>query len=242
MKIIPAIDILDGKCVRLLKGDYNQATFYPVSPVVYARMLADIGIASLHLVDLEGARSGQFTTYSLLQEISIATQLTIDTGGGIRTLETIEKVLNHGASQVNLGSIAQQQPELVVSWILSLPADSIIIGADVREGLVATHGWLTESSTRVEELINLFKLNGLNTFTVTDISKDGTLKGPALQLYKDLVFQFPDIQLIASGGVSTLSDLDALAEVGCHGAIVGKALFEGHIMLEDLKNWFVNND
>lgn len=241
MHLIPAIDILNGKCVRLLKGDYNQATYYPVSPVVYAHMLEDAGISHLHLVDLEGARSGNFEMYELLEQISTTTKLKVDTGGGIRTLEVIEKVLQHGASQVNLGSVAQQNPEQVDSWILALPEDSIIIGADVREGLVATHGWLAESNTRVEELIAHYLEQGLYTFTVTDITKDGTLKGPAAGLYKDLLAQFPQMKLIASGGVGSLKDLDLLASAGCHGVIIGKALFEGNVTLEELSLWNKNN-
>jgi phosphoribosylformimino-5-aminoimidazole carboxamide ribotide isomerase len=241
MQLIPAIDILDGKCVRLLKGDYNQATYYPVSPLVYARMLEDAGISHLHLVDLEGARSGNFQVYEMLGQISNATKLKVDTGGGIRTFEAIEKVLQHGATQVNLGSIAQQQPEQVSAWIPVLPTDSIIIGADVREGLVATHGWLAESNTRVEDLIGYYLEQGLSTFTVTDIGKDGTLKGPAVGLYKDLLASFPQMKLIASGGVGSVKDLDLLALTGCHGVIIGKALFEGNISLEELSLWNKNN-
>jgi len=242
MKIIPAIDILDGMCVRLLKGDYQQATFYPVSPLVYAQKLADAGMEHLHLVDLEGARSSHFTAYDLLQDLANGTTLKIDVGGGVRTLEVIEKVLDKGASQINLGSVAQQQPEKVVEWANQVQKETIIVGADVREGLVATHGWLAESNTRVEELIAFYVSNGFEYFTVTDISKDGTLKGPAIQLYKDILQQFPDIKLVASGGVSSLSDLDVLAETGCFGAIVGKALFEGHIPLPELGLWQTKNN
>lgn len=236
MKIIPAIDIIEGKVVRLKKGDYAQKVVYHSNPVEVAKEFEDNGFSYLHLVDLDGAKEGRFTNDAILQEICIATKLTVDVGGGIKEEEDLKRALGAGATQVNIGSMAVKQPELLGQWMESYGPQKFILSADVKEGFIAINGWKTLTDISLHTFIESFMEKGLQTVTSTDISRDGMLMGPALPLYEELIERFPSIQVIASGGVKGVEDLHALNQLGVHGAIIGKAFYEGALPLDTLKN------
>lgn len=233
MKIIPAIDIINGKCVRLTQGDYAQQKTYNENPLEVAKMYEDAGIQYLHLVDLDGAKQGRIINYKVLESIASQTKLTVDFGGGLKTDTDIETAFSSGAAQVTAGSIAVKQPETVYNWLEKYGADKIILGADCRNRKIAVSGWLEESTLDVVDFIKDFSGKGIQSVICTDISKDGMLQGPSFELYGEILEQ-ANVGLIASGGVTTMDDLYRLKEMGCAGAIIGKAIYEGNITLNQL--------
>ena len=235
MEIIPAIDIIDGKCVRLTQGDYSKKTVYNGDPSEVAIAFEDIGINRLHLVDLDGAKQGKVMNYKTLEKIAAKTKLRIDFGGGIKTSEDVESVFSSGASIVTVGSVAVKNPQMFFSWLKRYGADKILLGADVKNEKLAINGWLETTDIFITDFIKANMANGVTTFFCTDISKDGLLQGPSIDLYKRLLKEFPQMKLIASGGVSNLQDIEELKALGCSGAIIGKAFYEGSITLNDLK-------
>lgn len=233
MKLIPAIDILDGKCVRLTKGDYTTQKVYNTNPVEVAKEFEANGIRFLHLVDLDGAKSKHIVNYKVLENIAQATSLHIDFGGGIKSNEDVKIAFESGANQLTGGSIAVQEPALFLSWLEQYGSERILLGADANQRMIATHGWLATSGIDVVDFIRSFEQKGIQSVVCTDISKDGMLQGPSLDLYKEIM-QETGVQLIASGGVSSIDDLQQLRELGCAGAIIGKAIYEGRITLNEL--------
>jgi len=234
MKLIPAIDIIDGKCVRLTKGDYTTQKVYNTNPVEVAKEFEANGIRFLHLVDLDGAKSKHIVNYKVLENIAQATSLHIDFGGGIKSNEDVKIAFESGAHQLTGGSIAVQEPALFLSWLEQYGSDRILLGADANQRMIATQGWLATSEIDVLDFIRSFEQKGIQSVVCTDISKDGMLQGPALELYTEII-QETGVQLIASGGVSSIDDLQQLKELGCAGAIIGKAIYEGRITLEELR-------
>jgi len=237
MTIIPAIDIIDGKCVRLIKGDYSQKTIYNQDPLEVALQFEDAGLQRLHLVDLDGAKAGDVKNWKVLEKIAGKTKLSIDFSGGISTQNNLEITFNSGATFASIGSIAVKDEFTFTGWLLAYGADKFIIGADVKEEQILIKGWTESTSLTVFELIDKYKLKGVKQFFCTDISKDGLLEGPSVDLYNKIINEHPSIDLIASGGVSTIKDLEELREVGCSGAIIGKAIYENKILLTDLKKF-----
>ncbi|MEM6632371.1 MAG: 1-(5-phosphoribosyl)-5-[(5-phosphoribosylamino)methylideneamino]imidazole-4-carboxamide isomerase [Bacteroidota bacterium] len=237
MKIIPAIDIIDGKAVRLKKGDYSSKTIYHSDPLEVAKSFEAHGLSNLHLVDLDGAREGKVVNRKILERICSQTSLKVDVGGGIKSIEDLEAVFQAGAKQVNIGSMAVKAPDVFSSWLERYGPSRFILSADIKEGFVAINGWKTQTAYTIDRLIALFLGKGLKTVTSTDIAKDGMLAGPSLALYQHLLKQFPSLETIASGGISNLKDLEALKELGCFGAIIGKAIYEGNISLKALGEW-----
>lgn len=234
MRIIPAIDIIDGKCVRLTQGDYAQKKIYNEDPLAVAKGFEDAGIKYLHLVDLDGAKAGAVKNWAVVKAITSATRLQVDFGGGIKKEDDITRLLEHGVKQVNLGSIAVKDPQLVFQWIEKFGADRIILSADVKNELVQISGWLENASITIEDFVRDFEQHGIRYITCTDISTDGMLSGPNEALYQKLVKRFAGMKWIASGGVSAVSDLEKLNTLGMDGVIIGKAIYEGKIKLEEL--------
>ena len=238
MKIIPAIDIIDGKCVRLSKGNYNSQITYNQNPLEVAKTYEDHGIEFLHLVDLDGAKSNHIINYSILEIIASKTNLKIDFGGGIKTENDVNLAFNCGANQVTCGSIAVKQPEIFCEWILNYGSEKIILGADVRGKYVATDGWINTSNQSIFDFINFYQNKGIETVTCTDISKDGMLEGPSFKLYSKIIDAY-NINLVASGGVSEYDDILKLDDMGCYGIIIGKAIYENKISLKQLENFIL---
>jgi phosphoribosylformimino-5-aminoimidazole carboxamide ribotide isomerase len=234
MRIIPAIDIIEGKCVRLSQGDYNRKTVYNEDPLEVAQQFEDAGIRYLHLVDLDGAKAGKIINWKVLESIANHTQLIIDAGGGIKTEEDLKVVLSSGAKQANIGSLAVSKPDVVFDWINRFGSEVIILSADVKGNQVAVAGWMENSGIELNDLMRKYVENGLRYVVCTDISKDGMLQGPSIDLYKQLLTDFPAVQLIASGGVATIEDVDTLNTIGVNGVIIGKAIYEGRIKLSEL--------
>lgn len=234
MRIIPAIDIIDGKCVRLTKGDYSTSKIYNQQPIEVAKQLEAHGIRYLHLVDLDGAKAKHPVNYRILEAISSQTSLKVDFGGGIKSQEAIEIAFQSGANQVTVGSTALHEPDLFLSWLSLYGSDKIILGADAKDRKIATQGWLNTSTTDVVDFIVDYVAKGVQYAICTDISKDGMLQGSAQELYRE-VLAHTSLKLIASGGVHSIDDLQQLAALGCEGAIIGKALYEQHITLQDLQ-------
>jgi phosphoribosylformimino-5-aminoimidazole carboxamide ribotide isomerase len=237
---IPAIDIIDGKCVRLSQGDYQQKTVYHNDPLEVALKFEAHGVKRLHLVDLDGAREKKIINYKTLERIANATELLIDFGGGLQSDSDLKIAFESGAQQITGGSIAIKNPDLFLQWIQTFGAEKIILGADARDGKIAVSGWQEKTSVDAFDFIGSYLEKGIRYCISTDVSKDGMLQGPATEWYKDMLSQFPNLQLIASGGVSGLKDLESLAEIGVYGAIIGKAFYEGHIGLKDLENLVLN--
>ncbi|WP_285268598.1 1-(5-phosphoribosyl)-5-[(5-phosphoribosylamino)methylideneamino]imidazole-4-carboxamide isomerase [Kaistella rhinocerotis] len=233
MRIIPAIDIIGGKCVRLTKGDYSTQKIYSENPVDMAKMFEDNDIKFLHVVDLDGAKTKQIVNYKTLEMLSSKTGLQIDFGGGIKSETDIKTAFECGAKQITVGSVAAQNPELMLEWLVKYGAEKIILGADCKNRMIATNGWLESSSLDVVEFIKEFNKNGGTYSIVTDIDKDGMLQGPAFGLYEEILDE-TTISLIASGGITTIEDLQKLKKLGCEGAIIGKAIYEGTITLKEL--------
>lgn len=233
--IIPAIDLIDGKCVRLSQGDYTAKKVYHDHPTDVAKEFEQLGITRLHLVDLDGAKAGAVMNLRVLEEIAKHTQLQIDFGGGVADSETTRRVVNAGAQWVSVGSIAVKNPGALKEWMTELSPERFMIGADVREGKLAISGWLEQTDIDVMDFIQQWSDAGVQQFFCTDIAKDGLLQGPSLDLYRDILQRHPAVVLIASGGVASMHDIDRLEEIGCHGVIVGKAIYEGKISSEQLK-------
>lgn len=234
MTIIPAIDIINGKCVRLTKGDYAQQKIYNDNPVEVAKQFVDAGIQRLHIVDLDGAKAGKIINLKVLENIAAATNMVIDFGGGVKNITDVGNIFNAGAAMVTIGSLAVKQPQLMEEWLMEFGADKFLIGADVLDEKIKISGWLEDGGINIFDFIgNMISLGATNIFC-TDISKDGVMEGPSIELYKKIMEQHPEINLIASGGVSNIDDVIALKEMGCSGAIIGKAIYEGLISLEAL--------
>lgn len=233
--IIPAIDLIDGKCVRLSQGDYAAKKVYHDHPADVAKEFEQLGIKRLHLVDLDGAKAGAVKNLRVLEEIAKHTGLQIDFGGGVTDAETARQVVNAGAQWISVGSIAVKNPGALKEWMSELGPERFMIGADVREGKLAISGWLQQTDIDVMGFIQQWNDAGVQQFFCTDIAKDGLLQGPSLDLYRDILERHPAVVLIASGGVSCMDDIDRLEELGCHGVIVGKAIYEGKISSEQLK-------
>ncbi len=234
IQIIPAIDLIGGRCVRLTEGDFGSVRAYDQSPVETARRFEDAGLERLHIVDLDGARSGRPVSLSVLREISAGTGLTIDFGGGIKTDDDIAAVFDAGASIASIGSVAVRSAESLDRWIGQYGADRILLGADVRDGNVSIDGWQTRTDLAVVPFLEKWIEKGIDRAFVTDISKDGGLAGAGIGIYREIVAALPGLELIASGGVASMADIFELDEIGCSGVIVGKALYEGCISLEEL--------
>jgi phosphoribosylformimino-5-aminoimidazole carboxamide ribotide isomerase len=235
--IIPAIDIINGKCVRLTRGDYGSKKVYHNDPVEVAKHYEDAGIRRLHLVDLDGAKNKKITNGQVLQKIDSQTGLWIDFGGGIQSDNDIAAAFGWGAQQITAGSIAVKRPTLVTRWIEKYGADRIILGADVMNGKIAIHGWQEQSAYDFFDFLALYRGKGITHIICTDVSKDGMLSGPAFSLYSEIKAFWPDCFLIASGGISTIEDIRTLNKLAIDGVIIGKALYEGTIQLEELKEF-----
>jgi len=235
VRIIPAIDIINGKCVRLTQGDYGQMKIYNDDPVKVALSFQDADLEYLHLVDLDGAKKGKVVNWEVIEEIQEKTALGVDFGGGVKTEEDVERLLGLGIHQINVGSLAVKQPEVFTDWMKKFGADNFILSADVKDDDVLINGWQESTGLRLYDLVEKFRIEGLEYFTCTDISTDGMLKGPNIALYKKLKQRFPEMKITASGGVSSMEDLKELKHLGVHGAIVGKAIYEGKIKLKDLR-------
>jgi phosphoribosylformimino-5-aminoimidazole carboxamide ribotide isomerase len=237
MTIIPAIDIIDGKCVRLTKGDYNQKTIYNEDPLEVAKQFEDAGLERLHLVDLDGAKAGQVKNWKVLEKIASKTKLVIDFSGGISSQKNLELTFNSGAAYASIGSIAVKDEFTFSGWLLAFGAGRFIIGADVKEELIVVKGWTETTTLTVFDLIDTYKSKGVKQFFCTDVNKDGLLEGPSTMLYKKILNQHPSIDLIASGGVTEIKDIEELREAGCSGVIIGKAIYENRISLTELKRF-----
>ena len=235
MQIIPAIDIIDGKCVRLTEGDYSQKKIYNERPLEVALQFEDAGMQRLHLVDLDGAKAGAVRNWKVLETIASKTRLVIDFGGGIKTSKDVDIVLSSGASLATVGSIAVKDEEEFVRWLKQYGPDKFLLGADVKNEKIAVSGWLETTNIWIYDFIQKYLEHGVTQLFCTDVSKDGRLEGPSLSLYTTIITQFPQLEFIASGGVSSMEDLEQLKDIGCKAAIVGKAIYEGRIRLEDLK-------
>ena len=234
MKIIPAIDVIDGKCVRLTKGDYAQQKVYYENPVEVARQFADAGLDRLHIVDLDGAKAGKIVNLRVLENIATATSLSIDFGGGIKNIDDVANIFDAGAAMVNIGSLAVKRPELLEEWLMEFGSDKFLIGADVLDEKIKIAGWIEDAGIDINDFIAKMLGLGVTNIFCTDISKDGVLEGPSLELYKRILTDYPDINLIASGGVSNMRDVKELESIGCSGAIIGKAIYENRVTLKEL--------
>lgn len=241
MRIIPAIDIIGGKCVRLTKGDYSTQKTYNENPLEVAKSFEDAGIQYLHLVDLDGAKAKRIINWRVLETIATKTNLTIDFGGGVKSDADLNLAFNSGASQVTGGSIAVKTPELFKEWLKIYGSEKIILGADSINGKIAVSGWQEESTLELKPFIANYMREGVKYVICTDISKDGMLEGAAVNLYSELIDAHDSIALIASGGVTTLNDLEQLRQIGCNGAIIGKAIYEGRIKLKQLEKFILGN-
>lgn len=239
MRIIPAIDIIDGKCVRLSRGDYATKKVYNEDPLEVAKMFEGIGIRYLHLVDLDGARSRHIVNHAILERIATRTSLSVDFGGGLKTDQDLRIAFESGAQQVTGGSVAVSAPETFAGWLLAYGPDRIILGADAREEKIAISGWQEESSLELLPFITGYREKGVKYAICTDISRDGMLDGPAFDLYRRILERVPGLQLIASGGISNISELPELAEIGCEGTIIGKAIYENRISLKELERFLL---
>lgn len=241
MKIIPAIDIIDGKCVRLSKGDYNTKIIYNQNPLEVAKTFEAHGIQHLHLVDLDGAKSNHIVNHKILEQIASQTTLKIDFGGGLKSDNDLRIAFESGANQITGGSIAIKNPNLFKQWIAKFGSEKIILGADANNEKVAISGWLEESSEDLIPFINSYIKNGIRYVICTDIAKDGMLQGPSFELYQKILDQTNQINLIASGGIATFADLPKLAEMGCYATIIGKAIYENRISLKQLEQFILEN-
>jgi phosphoribosylformimino-5-aminoimidazole carboxamide ribotide isomerase len=233
MRIIVALDILGGKCVRLTRGDFSTKKIYNEDPVEVAKEIGDSGIKYLHIVDLDGAKNKKIENLSIIEKIAGSTTLKIDFGGGIRSEEDLRLVFNAGAEQVTAGSIAVTHPELFLSWLNEFGADKLILGADHKNGKVSTSGWLESSDRDLISFLTGYKSKGVKYVICTDIDRDGMLNGPSVELYGEILHRV-EINLIASGGVSSIEDIEKIRETGCEGVIIGKAFYEGRITLKEL--------
>ena len=234
IELIPAIDLIEGKCVRLTQGDYDTKKIYNEDPLEVAKMFEDYGIRRLHVVDLDGARQGRIINYRTLERLATRTSLIIDFGGGLKQDGDLEIAFESGAQMVNGGSIAVKNPEIFTSWISKFGSNKIILGADAKNKKIAISGWEETTNQELIPFIQSYKEKGITKTICTDISRDGMLQGPAIELYKEIQEQIPQLYVIASGGVSSLQDIEKLAEAGIPAVIFGKAIYEGKIQLKDL--------
>ncbi len=238
MRIIPAIDIINGKCVRLTKGDYNTQKIYNENPLEVAKEFEASGIKHLHLVDLDGAKSNNIVNHKILNDIASKTKLIIDFGGGIKSDKDIEIAFESGASQVTGGSIAVHNRTIFLDWLAKYGSEKIILGADSNNRMIATNGWQQKSDMDVINFITQYENEGISYVICTDISKDGMLQGPSIDLYKEILSK-SNINLIASGGVTSIDDIELVKQIGCEGAIIGKAIYEGRISLKELERFII---
>lgn len=234
IEIIPAIDIIDAKCVRLSQGDYDQKKVYNENPLEVAKMFEDAGIKRLHLVDLDGAKAQHIVNYRVLEKIASQTSLTIDFGGGLKSDEDLRIAFESGAKMITGGSIAVKKPDVFSSWIEKFGSERIILGADVKNEKIAVSGWIETTDADLLPFVEKFKAKGVDKVICTDISKDGMLQGPSIELYKKILVEFPDLYLIASGGVSSMADIESLQEANVPAVITGKAIYEGRITMDEL--------
>jgi len=240
MRIIPAIDIIDGKCVRLSKGDYDTKIIYNENPLEVAKSFEAHGIEYLHLVDLDGAKSSKIVNYKILEQIATQTGLKIDFGGGLKSDEDLKIAFESGANQITGGSIAVKNRAIFEKWISEYGSDKIILGADAKDEKIAVSGWLEDSDEDLIPFIQDYQIKGIQYVICTDIAKDGMLEGPSFDLYEKILKEAIGVKLIASGGISTFDELPKLAELGCEGTIIGKAIYEGRITLKQLENYILN--
>lgn len=241
IEIIPAIDLIDGKCVRLSQGDYNQKTVYNENPVEVAKMFADAGIRRLHLVDLDGAKAHHIVNHKVLERITSATDLIVDFGGGLKSDDDLRIAFECGAAMITGGSIAVRNPDVFSSWISKFGGDKIILGADVKNEMIAVGGWLETTELELLPFVDKYLAQGINKVICTDISKDGMLQGPAIELYKKMIAAQPAMYLIASGGVSSISDIEMLHQASVPAVITGKAIYEGRITMKELTRFIIKN-
>ena len=241
IEIIPAIDLIDGKCVRLSQGDYAQKTVYNENPLEVAKMFADAGILRLHLVDLDGAKAQHIVNHKVLEKITSGTDLIVDFGGGLKSDEDLRIAFECGASMITGGSIAVKNQEIFSSWITKFGGEKIILGADVKDEKIAVGGWMETTDLELMPFIQKYMQKGISKVICTDISKDGMLLGPAIELYKKMLVENPGMYLIASGGVSSIHDIRLLHEAGIPAVITGKAIYEGRIKLKDLSQLIIKN-
>ncbi|MFH6996461.1 1-(5-phosphoribosyl)-5-[(5-phosphoribosylamino)methylideneamino]imidazole-4-carboxamide isomerase [Flavobacterium sp. FlaQc-57] len=240
MRIIPAIDIIDGKCVRLSKGDYNTKIIYNENPLEVAKSFEAHGIEYLHLVDLDGAKSSKIVNYKILEQIANQTSLKIDFGGGLKSDNDLRIAFESGANQITGGSIAVKNRAIFEKWISEYGSDKIILGADAKDEKIAVSGWLEDSDEDLIPFIQDYQIKGIQYVICTDIAKDGMLEGPSFDLYEKILKEAIGVKLIASGGISTFDELPRLAELGCEGTIIGKAIYEGRITLKQLENYIIS--
>ena len=241
IEIIPAIDIIDGKCVRLSQGDYDQKTVYDESPLEMAKRFEAAGIRRLHLVDLDGAKAEHIVNHKILEEIAAQTKLVIDFGGGLKSDKDLEIAFKSGASMVTGGSIAVKERDTFLHWLDKYGANKIILGADAKDGMIAVSGWQESTSLHVIDFISEYHEKGIKKVISTDIERDGMLEGPAFVLYQEMKIILPDIEIIASGGISSMNDILKLDEMGISGVITGKAIYEGKLSLTDIEQFQINN-
>jgi phosphoribosylformimino-5-aminoimidazole carboxamide ribotide isomerase len=240
MRIIPAIDIIDGKCVRLSKGDYDTKIIYNENPLEVAKSFEAHGIEYLHLVDLDGAKSSKIVNYKILEQIATQTGLKIDFGGGLKSDDDLRIAFESGANQITGGSIAVKNRTIFEKWISEYGSYKIILGADAKDEKIAVSGWLEDSDEDLIPFIQDYQTKGIQYVICTDIAKDGMLEGPSFDLYAKILAEAKNVKLIASGGISTFDELPKLAELGCEGTIIGKAIYEGRITLKQLENYILN--
>lgn len=237
IELIPAIDIIDGKCVRLSQGDYNTKKVYGENPADMAKRFEDVGIKRLHVVDLDGAKASHIVNYKALESIASATNLTIDFGGGLKTDDDLRIAFESGASMITGGSIAVKNPDVFEGWLKRYGSDKIILGADVKERKIAVSGWIENTEVDLFDFLKDYIYKGVSKVICTDIAKDGMLKGPSMELYKDILAKHPTLHLIASGGVSSMADIKALDAAGVPAVIFGKAIYEGRIKIQELRQF-----
>lgn len=238
IEIVPAIDIIGGRCVRLTKGDYASTKVYDASPLDMSLQYADCGVRRIHMVDLDGAKESRPVNLRTLEEIAMRTGLEIEWGGGISGADALTSIFNAGATQAIVGSVAALKPELFRTWLLQFGAEKMLLGSDVKDGVVAVKGWQERTELTISEQIKWFEPDGLKYVICTDISRDGMLQGPSFDLYSSLMEEFPNIVFTVSGGISSMSDIEQLDVLGLPKVIVGKAIYENRISLEDIKRWF----
>jgi phosphoribosylformimino-5-aminoimidazole carboxamide ribotide isomerase len=239
IRIIPAIDIIEGKCVRLAYGDFSKKTVYDENPLDVALRFEDAGITRLHMVDLDGAKQGKVVNFKVLEKVASKTNLIIDFGGGIKSTKDVKIVMESGAKMISTGSVAIKNRELLKEWLKTFGAEKIIVAADTKNEKVAVAGWMEETKVWIYDCIKELLEDGVKQIMCTDISKDGSLAGPAKELYKKILEQFPGLHLIASGGISCLQDVEGVAKIGCKEVIIGKAIYEGRIMLNELTQFTI---
>lgn len=240
VEIIPAIDIIEGRCVRLSQGDYAQRKVYDASPVDMAKRYADCGVKRIHVVDLDGAKSSSPKNLKLLERMAVGAAVEIEWGGGLKSEEALRAIFDYGATYAIVGSVAAQKQELFAEWLEMFGGERMVLGADVRNGKVSVNGWLEDLALSIEELIEFFKPYGLSQVICTDITKDGMLKGPSFELYTDLQSRYEDVDFTVSGGIGSMADIEKAEELHLRKVIVGKAIYENRITLKDIEQWLLN--